>query len=135
MSDAATHWESVYGKKRPDEVSWYRPHLERSLAFIEGAGLAKDASIIDVGAGASTLLDDLVAHGYSNLTALDVSAKALDVTRARLGPAGDAVRYSADGLHAEFGGEFRKVDSVTEVHRTPGGNDQQFVYCYCRLGG
>lgn len=206
MSDAATHWESVYGKKRPDEVSWYRPHLERSLAFIERAGLAKDAAVIDVGAGASTLLDDLLARGYSNLTALDVSAKALDVTRERLGAAGEAVRwlvadvtradlprhafdfwhdravfhflrdederrryvelvrhalkpgghvvvatfgpegplrcsgldvvrYSADGLHAEFGGEFRKVDSVTEVHRTPGGNDQQFVYCYCRLGG
>ena len=45
----------------------------------------------------------------------------------------DVVRYSADGLHAEFGGEFKKVASETEVHTTPWGSEQQFVYCYCRV--
>ena len=47
-------------RKAPEQVSWYRPHLERSLEFIEGAGLEPDAAIIDVGGGASTLVDDLL---------------------------------------------------------------------------
>lgn len=79
------HWESVYQTKRPTEVSWYRPHLEISLQFIEEAVANRDAHIIDVGAGESTLVDDLLAHGYRNLHALDISETALDVAKARLG--------------------------------------------------
>ena len=52
-----THWEDVYARKASDAVSWYRPHLERSLALIDAAGLPRDASIVDVGGGASTLVD------------------------------------------------------------------------------
>lgn len=204
MSDEATHWESVYGKKKVDEVSWYRPHLERSLDFIARAGLARDAAIIDVGGGASTLVDDLLDRGVTDVTVLDISAKAIEAAKQRLGaraggvhwlvgdittlelpaagydfwhdravfhflrepanraryvaaarralrpgghivvatfgPAGpercsglDVVRYSGDQLHGEFGAGFRKVESVTEVHSTPSGNEQQFVYCYCRI--
>ena len=57
------HWEAIYGKKGPQDVSWYRPHLDRSLLFIDQAALSPDAAIIDVGRGASTLVDDLLARG------------------------------------------------------------------------
>ena len=201
---AKDHWESIYERRAPDQVSWYRPHLERSLEFIERARLAVDAAIIDVGGGSSTLVDDLLARGYKNVTVLDISAAAIDAAKARLGerasrvrwlvadvtevdlgagsfdfwhdravfhflrdqaerlryvaavrravkPGGhvlvatfgpegpercsdlEVVRYDADELHAEFGQEFRKVGSSTEMHRTPRGTEQQFVYCYCRL--
>jgi SAM-dependent methyltransferase len=79
------HWESVYERKDPRQVSWYRPHLEQSLRLIEGAGLAKDAALIDVGGGASTLVDDLLERGYRDLTVLDVSARAIASAKSRLG--------------------------------------------------
>jgi len=79
------HWEKVYRTKQPTEVSWYRPHLEVSLELIERAAPSRDAAIIDVGAGESTLVDDLLARGYRNLHALDLSSTALDVAKARLG--------------------------------------------------
>ena len=88
-----THWEDVYARKAADAVSWYRPHLERSLALIDAAELPRDASIVDVGGGASTLVDDLLDRGYTNVTVLDLSAKALDVARARLGHRARAVRW------------------------------------------
>jgi len=84
--DAQTHWEKVYGTKAQDAVSWYRPHLERSLELIEHAAHGPLASIIDVGGGESTLVDDLVARGYGNITVLDISQTAIDVTKKRLGP-------------------------------------------------
>jgi SAM-dependent methyltransferase len=198
------HWEAVYGRKAADQVSWYRPHLEQSLELIEGAALGPEAAIIDVGGGTSTLVDDLLARGFTNLTVLDVSPSAIEATRARLGararlvrwmtadvtqasfeieaydfwhdravfhflrgederrryvaavwravkPGGhvlvatfgpegpercsglDVVRYDAEALHAQFGGEFEKVRSTTEVHQTPWGNEQQFIYCLCRV--
>jgi ubiquinone/menaquinone biosynthesis C-methylase UbiE len=185
-------------------VSWYRPHLDRSLALIESASPDRSARIIDIGGGESTLVDDLLVRGYRNLTILDVSQTALDVTRARLGEAGktvqwlcadvtqvelpahsfdvwhdravfhfliapeqrkayvrlaaravkpgghvivgtfgpegptqcsglDVARYDADSLHGEFGQQFKLVESSKELHRTPLGTTQQFIYCYCRL--
>jgi SAM-dependent methyltransferase len=86
-----THWEKVYGTKRPDQVSWYRPHLEQSIELIEGAGAHRDAHVIDVGGGESTLVDDLLARGYRNVCVLDISATALDVARKRLGASADKV--------------------------------------------
>ena len=62
--DAKMHWERVYATKEPEKVSWYRAHLETSLALIERAAHSRSASIIDIGAGESTLLDDLLAGGY-----------------------------------------------------------------------
>ena len=79
------HWQHVYEQKRPDEVSWYQPHLARSLAFIRAAGLAPGARIVDVGGGASTLVDDLLAEGYRNLAVVDLADAALAAARARLG--------------------------------------------------
>lgn len=73
---AKSHWEQVYASKATDAVSWFQPHAERSLRFIEQARLPPTAAIIDVGGGASTLVDDLLARGFQNLTVLDLSARA-----------------------------------------------------------
>lgn len=79
------HWERVYATKSSDQVSWYRPHLENSLRLIEDAARGDlSTSIVDVGGGASTLVDDLVERGYRNLTVVDISANALDIAKARL---------------------------------------------------
>lgn len=201
---AREHWETVYQRKAPGDVSWYRPHLERSLRFIDAAGLASDAVIIDVGGGASTLVDDLLARGYEQPTVLDLSASAIALAQARqgaraasvtwltgdvleidlpphhydfwhdravfhfltdprarsryiatvrralkpdghilvatFGPSGPercsglpVARYTAEGIQDQFGSEFRKVGSDEEIHRTPEGAEQEFVYCYCRM--
>src|ERR1017187_1517352 len=82
--DAKTRWEKVYTTKAPDQVSWYRPHLEISLSLIERAATGLSASIIDVGGGESTLVDDLLARGYQNITVLDISQAAFNVTKKRL---------------------------------------------------
>jgi ubiquinone/menaquinone biosynthesis C-methylase UbiE len=203
--DTETHWEKVYRSKRPNEVSWFRPHLEISLQLIGRAAPNRDAHIIDVGGGESTLVDDLLNHRYRELSVLDVSSTALQVTKERLGanaehinwlygdvttfgfarhqfdvwhdravfhfltdskdrvsyvrqvrhavkPGGhvivatfgpdapamcsglDVVRYDPDTLHGEFGPHFRLVKHFTELHQTPAGSTQQFIYCYCNVG-
>jgi hypothetical protein len=68
------HWEAVYQSKQPTEVSWYRPHLELSLQLIEEAAPNRDARVIDVGGGESTLVDDLLARGYQRPSVLDISS-------------------------------------------------------------
>jgi SAM-dependent methyltransferase len=199
-----THWESIYSSKAPDAVSWYRPHLDVSLELIERCAPERSAAIIDVGAGESTLIDDLIVRGYRDLTVLDVSPTAIEATRNRLGAAAehvrwilgditqvalpprsfdvwhdravfhflvdpaqrsayvrsvlnavrpggyvivgtfgpegptkcsglDVMRYDAESLHHEFGRRFRIEESSKEVHRTPWGSEQQFVYCCCRV--
>lgn len=90
-----THWENVYRTRASDAVSWYRPHLGVSLELLELAGLAEGSRIIDVGGGASTLVDDLLARGLRSITVLDISAAALDVARRRLGPKAAEVRWLA----------------------------------------
>lgn len=198
------HWDKVYRTKAPDAVSWYRAHLERSLALIARAAPDRSAAIIDVGGGESTLVDDLLAGGYRNLSVLDLSPTAIEVARARTGEAGrqvtwlvadvttadltpqaydvwhdravfhfltepdrraayvrqvarsvkpgghvivatfgpegpvkcsglDVVRYDAGSLHGEFGASFRLIESATELHQTPFGTTQQFLYCYCKV--
>jgi|SRR5215469_15523448 len=202
--DVRTHWEKIYTTKAPDQVSWYRPHLETSLALIKRSAPDRTASIIDVGGGESTLVDDLREQGFENITVLDVSQAAINASRERLGeraagvhwiaaditqvelerlaydvwhdravfhfltaheqraayvrqvarsvksgghvivstfgPEGpttcsglDVVRYDADALHDEFGARFRLIESSKEMHQTPFGTAQQFLYCYCRL--
>lgn len=202
--DVQTHWEKIYTEKAPDEVSWYRPHLETSLTLIEQAAASRFASIIDIGGGESTLADDLLARGYENLTVLDISQTAIEANKKRLGKAAervhwlvaditrvdleacaydvwhdravfhfltatsdriayvrqvahavkpgghvivstfgpegptkcsglDVVRYDAESLHNEFGAHFRVLQSSKELHRTPFGTVQQFLYCYCRV--
>src|SRR5213594_1875152 len=98
-----THWEKIYREKAPDAVSWYRLHLEASLALIEKAAPERGVSIIDVGGGESTLVDDLLARGYQNITVLDVSQTAIDVTKKRLASASEGVRWvTADIVNGEL---------------------------------
>jgi 2-polyprenyl-3-methyl-5-hydroxy-6-metoxy-1,4-benzoquinol methylase len=87
------HWERIYSTKATDAVSWYQEHAVSSLQLIRATGLPKDATIIDVGGGASTLVDDLLADGYSNLTVLDLSRAALSAARDRLGARAAAVAW------------------------------------------
>ena len=92
MSDRK-HWDTVYETKGSDNVSWFRPHLDRSLAFLEAAKIPRSASVIDVGGGASTLVDDLLDRGYSNVTVLDLSEVALQAARERLGDRAARVQW------------------------------------------
>ncbi len=87
------HWETVYGTKAPDEVSWFCPHLETSMSFIKRSTPDRSARIIDVGGGESTLVDDLLERGYTNVTVLDISGTAVAVTKARLGGRADRVEW------------------------------------------
>jgi 2-polyprenyl-3-methyl-5-hydroxy-6-metoxy-1,4-benzoquinol methylase len=202
--DTHNHWEQIYTTKAPDQVSWYRAHLETSLGLIKRSVSDRRASIIDVGGGESSLVDDLLEQGFQNITVLDVSQAAIDVNKKRLGeraadvhwivaditgvelvpraydvwhdravfhfltapeqrtayvrqvvnsvkPGGhvivstfgpegptkcsglDVVRYDAESLRDEFGARFRLVESSKELHHTPSGTTQQFLYCYCRV--
>lgn len=87
------HWEHVYATKPSTAVSWFQEHAEHSLQLIRDTGVPLSAAIIDVGGGASTLVDDLLQDGYSNLTVLDLSAAALDTARNRLGECGNSVHW------------------------------------------
>jgi 2-polyprenyl-3-methyl-5-hydroxy-6-metoxy-1,4-benzoquinol methylase len=93
MQAGKEHWETVYTTKATDEVSWFQPHAQLSLDLIKAATANKDAGIIDVGGGASTLVDDLLAEGYRDLTVLDLSAAALHAARQRLGMQESKVRW------------------------------------------
>jgi SAM-dependent methyltransferase len=96
-------WESVYRTKPAESVSWYAPHLRESLRYITQAAASLDAAIVDVGGGESTLVDDLLGAGYNNLTVLDISATALEVTQRRLGPLAARVKWlAADILDVEL---------------------------------
>ncbi|MBV8784256.1 MAG: class I SAM-dependent methyltransferase [Gammaproteobacteria bacterium] len=83
--DLRSHWEDVYRKRLPATLSWYRPHLETSVQLIEQA-MPPSGRLIDVGGGAATLVDDLLARGFTNLEVLDLSRHALERARERLGP-------------------------------------------------
>ena len=204
--DAQTHWERVYAYKAPDQLGWYCSHLETSLTLIEQAAVGHSASIIDVGAGEATLVDDLLARGYTNVTVLDISPTAINANRKRLanaservpwlvsditrvelepavcgvwharavfhfltaacdraayvrqvaravkrgghvivsafGPEGptkcsglEVVRYDTESLHGEFGPRFRSIGSSKELHQTPFGITEQFLYSYPGVAG
>jgi SAM-dependent methyltransferase len=101
--DPKQHWETVHQAKAPTEVSWYQEHAARSMDFIRRTGVARAGRIIDVGGGVSTLVDDLLAEGYSDVTVLDISPAALDVARSRLGDAAARVTWiEADVLCADL---------------------------------
>lgn len=98
-----SHWENVYSTKPTDSVSWYQQHAGQSLDLIRATGVALTEPIVDVGGGASILVDDLLAAGYSDLTVLDLSSAALASARARLGKRADEVRWlEADVTEVEL---------------------------------
>jgi len=197
------HWQQVYSTKPSDRLGWYKPRLQTSLKWIEELKLPKDASIIDICGGASTLVDDLLDSGYQSITVLDISENALSVSRERLGsrsklvtwlseditcanlpisrydlwhdravfhfltepddqrryrdrllrtlkPDGHVVigvfapeapprcsglpvqRYSLDHLVDTLGTKFRVARHHKELHITPGGVEQMYLYCQLR---
>ncbi len=79
------HWENVYATKSQDQMSWYRDHLDNSLKLILQTGVEKDAAIIDVGGGSSTLVDDLLDRGFADISVLDISGAAIEKSKERLG--------------------------------------------------
>lgn len=101
--DLKSHWERVYRTKGPDQVSWFQPEPTLSLRLIQQVAPSRDSAIIDVGAGASTLVDGLVAAGYGRITVLDLSPAALAQAQQRLPHATDSVVWQeADVLTAEL---------------------------------
>lgn len=107
--DTKSHWEKVYRTKRPDEVSWYRPHLEISLQLIDDAAPDRNAQIIDVGGGESTLVDDLLGRQYRNVHILDVSSVALEVAKGRLSDSASQVTWMCGDV-TTFGFPRRQFD-------------------------
>lgn len=87
------HWEHIYSTKPAKKLGWYVPHLQTSLSWIKGLCLTVDAPIIDVGGGASTLVDDLLAAGHQTITVIDISEKALASVRVRLGRKAEMVTW------------------------------------------
>lgn len=87
------HWDEVYGSKAVSEVSWYEPRPERSLALIHATGIARSDPVIDVGGGASSLVDELMQAGYDDVTVLDISGTVLDSLRRRLGERASAAVF------------------------------------------
>tara|TARA_R110002167_G_scaffold365860_2_gene591745 strand:+ start:73691 stop:74311 length:621 start_codon:yes stop_codon:yes gene_type:complete len=201
--ESKRHWENVYTSKADSEVSWFQEHAQLSLKLIRDSNIPTSASIIDVGGGASTLVDDLLENGYEKITILDLSEAALITAKTRIGayavdikwidadiltvelpthaydvwhdravfhflttederhayvkkvlqtvkPGGlvivatfaedgptqcsglPVMRYSANDLHSEFGEPFELLGHKKESHHTPSGNEQKFVYCFCR---
>lgn len=110
MIESKKHWENVYHNQATEKLGWYESHLQLSLKLIRQAGLAKEAAIIDVGGGASTLADDLLDEGFNRLTVLDLSSAALSKAQARLGThaaqivwvQGDITRLSLPRAHYDL---------------------------------
>ena len=84
-SNTKQHWETVYETKTPEQVSWTQEIPETSLNFINSFQLSKEVKIIDIGGGDSHLVDFLLEQGYTNITVLDISKKALQRAKERLG--------------------------------------------------
>lgn len=93
LVDLKAHWENVYRSKRPTEVSWYQAEAALSLRLIQQLIPARHAPIIDVGGGASVLVAQLQAAGYTDLTVLDLSAAALAAAQSRLGARGEGIHW------------------------------------------
>lgn len=93
--DSKQHWDEVYAQKADDAVSWFQPRPQIALALIQTAGLDKSDPIIDVGGGASRLVDGLLAAGFTDVTVLDIAAAALQKSCARLGKDAERVQWIA----------------------------------------
>jgi SAM-dependent methyltransferase len=101
--DRKSHWENIYQTKARDQVSWFREHLDTSLTMITNTGVGREAAIIDVGGGNSTLVDDLLENGYVDVSVLDISGKAIAGSKERLGrKAEDVTWIEADITSAEL---------------------------------
>ena len=93
METRKEHWEKVYSSKQPHEVSWTQELPKTSLEFVHSFNLPKTASIIDVGGGDSKLVDYLLQEGFENVTVLDISEKAIERAKQRLGDKAGMVKW------------------------------------------
>lgn len=100
MTSSASHWDRIYGSQRPEQVSWFRPHLNVSIELLQSAGLNPRSRVIDIGGGVSTIVDDLLDRGVEHVSVLDISAAALQVARDRLGDRAARVRWIASDVSA-----------------------------------
>lgn len=99
--DKKSHWKDIYQSKDSQRVSWFQEHAETSLKLIQQHLPNQQRHIIDIGAGASTLVDDLLEYGYENIDVLDISKEALEITQQRLGDKQDQINWlSANILEA-----------------------------------
>ena len=104
------HWDEIYSNKLSDKVGWYTPHLITPLNWIEGLNLDPDEAIIDVGGGASTLVDDLLEKGHKNITILDLSKRAIQLTQKRLGNISSLVTWlQGDVTRLEFPNQYYRL--------------------------
>lgn len=97
-SPRRSHWDDVYTTKAADMVSWFQDHPAPSLDLIERTGLAKSGAIIDVGGGASVLIDRLLDGGHTDLSVLDIARAGLAVAQERLGERAGRVTWIAEDL-------------------------------------
>lgn len=103
MIDLKAHWEHIYHTKAVTQVSWFQPDPALSFSLIQRTGLPQDAQIVDVGGGASLLVDKLLDAGYKALTVLDISGTALRIARERLGVRAELVTWlEADITTVDF---------------------------------
>ena len=100
MTDHHAHWDRVYTEKRAEDVSWRQEEPALSLKLILRTGVGRDAPIIDVGGGASTLADHLLLGGFRDLTVLDIAASGLEQAKARLGDRAQAVNWVVSDVTA-----------------------------------
>jgi SAM-dependent methyltransferase len=104
MSSDRAHWENTYASKPTDKVSWYEPRPEHSLELIEATGVSRDAGILDVGGGASSLAGQLLSMGYTDLAVADISPAALAQAKTELGSHASRIRWvEADIRTHDFG--------------------------------
>jgi len=97
-TDRTTHWDTVYETRGAHGISWYQREPSTSLELFDALGATPDTAVIDIGGGASTLVDHLVARSFRDVTVLDLSASALDLARTRIGPAPAVTWVAADVL-------------------------------------
>ena len=91
--ESKAHWDQIYSTNAVDAVSWFQAHAADSLRFLQKTGVSRTAAIIDVGGGASTLVDDLLQQGYNNVTVLDIAEQALLASQTRLGVRANQVNW------------------------------------------
>ena len=107
MSDLASHWEGVYSGRGAHSVSWYQATPETSLRLIDALGIGPADAVIDVGGGASSLVDHLVERQFDDVTVVDISSSALDLARERLGAKAARVNWlGGDILRLKLRGPF-----------------------------
>lgn len=95
-----TYWDNIYSQRQHTGLGWYQAHPETSLRLIAASGIGQNAALIDIGGGASLLVDKLVGAGYEKVTVLDISAAAIAAAQARLGERAGAVRWLAQDVTA-----------------------------------